>query len=402
MRAVMSPFSLGTVVLALASIGACSSEGVVGSLAGKNDGGADGAVVDEEGGTVAPLAPVTNAIAAGGASTCVKTMAGEVKCWGENGTGSLGIGDTEPPSSATPVSPSPLGKVRFVAAGERAHCAMGTNTKVYCWGDIFIGDFNGQPIDHLPAPSPFSIEASGEIASVAVGRYFTCLLGASGDVRCFGLNDKGQLGVGSTDKQYLPTTVNGLDGPVTSLSASMGGLFVCATTHPGSVYCWGDGRNGQFGGERGVVTTPRKVDGLTNRAAQVVAGGSHVCARLYGGAVQCWGSGDRGQLGDGLKQSSASPVATLYLTDVVTLAAGQSHTCAARREGTVFCWGDDTEGQVGGIPDPSRPSLVRPASFGAQLVTCGLAHSCAWAPDGRMECWGSNSRAQLGPGKATF
>ncbi len=389
--------------VAIAAIAACSSEGVVGSLAGGGaDAASDGSSPSAEGGLAEPLTPSSTTIAAGGSSTCVKTSTGNVKCWGENGSGSLGIGDTDPPTSATPVSPTPLGKVRFVTGGERAQCALAENGKVYCWGDIFIGDFNGQTIDHLPAPSPFSIEASGEIASVAVGRYFTCLLGTAGDVRCFGLNDKGQLGIGSTEKKYLPTTVNGFDTPVTSISASMGGLFVCATTHAGSVYCWGDNTSGQIGPEKGLVMAPRKIEGLADRAAQVVSGGAHACARLYGGTVQCWGAGERGQLGTGAKTSTSSPELALYLTDVATLAGGFSHTCAVRREGTVFCWGDDGEGQVGGTPDPSRPSLVRPAAFGAQFVSCGLAHSCAWAKGGRVECWGSNTRAQLGAGNATF
>ena len=50
-------------------------------------------------------------------SSCVKTANGEVRCWGENSTGSLGIGDTDPPTSATPVTPTPLGKIQALAAG---------------------------------------------------------------------------------------------------------------------------------------------------------------------------------------------------------------------------------------------------------------------------------------------
>jgi alpha-tubulin suppressor-like RCC1 family protein len=300
------------------------------------------------------------------------------------------------------VTPTPLGKVRALAAGQAAQCALAEDGKVYCWGDIFIGDFNGQPFDHLPAASPFSIEASGEIAHVAVGRYFTCLLGTAGDVRCFGLNDRGQLGVGSTEKQYLPTTVTGFDGPVTSISASMGGLFVCATTHPGSVFCWGDNTNGQISSPKGPVTEPRKVQDLPERTVQVVSGGSHACALLVTGNVKCWGAGERGQLGDGKRESSNVPVSVLYLTDVTMLAAGFGHTCAVRKEGTVFCWGEDDDGQAGASPDSSRPTLARPASFGAESVSCGLAHTCAFGKGGQVECWGSDAKSQLGPTKAVF
>lgn len=396
---------LGALVATIA-IG-CSSEGVVGALArdtpdagASEDAGASGE--PPEPALAEPVPRATTPIAAGGESTCVKTKTGEVKCWGENASGSLGIGDTSPSSSATPVSPTPLPRMQAVVAGERAQCALSAKGEAYCWGDIFIGDFNGQPIDHLPVASPLPIEGASEIARIAVGRYFTCLLGREGDVRCFGLNDKGQLGVGSTDKTYLPTSVTGFDGPVTSVSASMGGLFVCATTHPGSVYCWGDNTRGQIAAAKGPVTEPRKVQGLPERAVEVVAGASHACVRLVSGNVKCWGAGEAGQLGNGQKTSSTTPVDVMYLTDVASLAAGRDHTCAVRREGTVLCWGDDVEGQAGSLPDASRPSLVLPASFGAQSVSCGLQHSCAWGTGGTIKCWGSNGRSQLGPGTATF
>jgi alpha-tubulin suppressor-like RCC1 family protein len=392
--------ALGLAV-AMVSLAACSSEGVVGSLAKDPADASAGAIDPSDGGLTEPLAPSTTPLAAGGYSTCVKTSAGEERCWGDNTSGSLGLGDTSPGSSATPTSPVALGNVQSVAAGESAQCAISVLGKVYCWGDMFLGDFNGQPIDHLPSVVPSVIEGTTAVARVAVGRYFTCLLGPQGDVRCFGLNDKGQVGVGSTDKQYLPTTVTGFDGPVTSISASMGGLFVCATTQPGSVWCWGDNGAGQIAADKAPALSPRKVQALPERAVEVVAGGAHACARLVSGNVKCWGAGEAGQLGNGAKASSAVPVEVMYLTDVTALAAGLRHTCAVRREGTVFCWGDDTDGQAGGTPDPSRPLQVLAASFGGQFVSCGVAHTCAWGA-GQVQCWGSNTSSQLGPRKASF
>lgn len=406
-RSTLLRASLASLPVAAVVLAACASEGVVGSLAKEPpDAGAssaeppDGGV--DDGALAEPIARTTTALAAGGESTCVRTKSGEVKCWGENASGSLGIGDTEPASIAEPVAPTPLAKMQAVAGGERSQCAVSAAGKVFCWGDIFIGDFNGQPTDHLPAASPFPVEGVGDVSRLAVGRYFTCLLGSAGDLRCFGLNGKGQLGVGDTEKRYLPTTVTGFDGAVTSISASMGGLYACATTRPGSVYCWGDNTDGQISSDEGPVTSPRKLQRLPERAVEVVAGRAHACARLVSGSVKCWGANDRGQLGNGKKTASSVPVEAMYLTEVTSLAAGRDHTCAIRREGTLFCWGDDTAGQAGGTPDGSRPSLVKNAAFGAAFVSCGLAHSCAWGAGGNVECWGSDSRSQLGPVKATF
>lgn len=387
------------------SAGACSSEGVVGALgrdAGPPVAVPDGGMGVAGGDLAGPVPRTTTSIAAGGSSTCVRTKTDEVRCWGENGTGSLGIGDTEPPTSAEPVAPTPLPKMQAVAAGERAQCSISAAGKVFCWGDLFLGDFNGQPIDHLPSVSPFSIAGEGEVARVAVGRFFTCLLGVAGDVRCFGLNDRGQLGLGDTEKRYLPTTLTGFDAPATSLTASMGGLFACATTQRGSVYCWGDDTDGQIPGAKGPVTSPRMISGLPDRAVEVVAGRAHACARLASGNVTCWGANALGQLGTGETTPMEAPVPTMYLTDVASLAAGRDHTCATRIEGTVFCWGDDADGQTGSTPDHARPSLVLDVTFAARFVSCGLSHSCASGEQGNVQCWGSNAHSQLGPGKAAF
>jgi alpha-tubulin suppressor-like RCC1 family protein len=399
-RLVVLSFGLG-VAAAIAGLGvtACSSEGVVGSLA--TDGGSpEGSAT--EGGPVEPLTPSTAPLAAGGSTTCVKTAGNELRCWGDDSSGSLGQNDSSPGQSATPLAPYKLGTVRAVFGGETSICALREDGKAYCWGDMFVGDFNGQAFDHLPLMAPLSIEGAPPVAHVAVGRYFLFLLGLEGDVRGYGLNDHGQLGVGSTDKQYLPTLLTGFDGPVTSLSASMGGLFACATTAPGSVFCWGDNTSKVIAADGATALSPRKIEGLVEPAVEIVAGGSHACARLASGAVKCWGAGEAGQLGNGATRSSGAPVDVLYLTDVSALAAGLRHTCAVRSEGSVFCWGDDTDGQAGSSPDPSRPLLVKPATFAGRYVSCGLAHTCAWATGGRVECWGSNARSQLGPGKATF
>lgn len=388
------------------ALAACSQEGVVGSLKGGNP--PEGSTPEGEPAPGAGPSIADTTISAGGASTCVRSTVGDVRCWGENGTGSLGIGAEDPTESAKPLEPSKLGLVTALFAGEQAHCAMRQDGKVLCWGTIAVAFAQGSgdvsPMSPMPIMNPFSIDnITGKLARVAIGRHFMCTLGTEGDVRCFGFNQKGQLGLGNNDAQHLPTTVKGFDGAVVSLSASMGGVFACAATNTGAVYCWGDNAKGQIGpGGPAAVLAPRLVEGLPGKAVEVVAGGSHACARLDTGKVACWGEGSDGQLGDGRATSSATPVQTEMLTDVVGLAAGNAHTCAVRSEGAVFCWGSDKDGQAGSIPEGKRPWIVVEATFKARAVSCGLAHSCAWGAGGRVQCWGSDARSQLGPQSATF
>ncbi|MBX3185746.1 MAG: hypothetical protein KF819_01975 [Labilithrix sp.] len=387
----------------LAALAGCSSEGVLGSLEQQPAPGesAPGEV---------PIA--TTAIAASGTSTCVRTTGGEVRCWGGNETAGLGVG-SEPEMSRDPLTPTILGKegepdvpirdVKALFAGEEARCALTVDGNLHCWGRLGVLHVGGGPFVnwHATTLHPFTSRGPfGEIAHVAIGFLFTCILTKSGEVRCFGKNDKGQVGVGRDEDEAIPTTLNGFDGPATSVAASMGGDFACATTAPGSVYCWGDGSKGQFGGAKEIVNAPRLVEGVPERALEVVAGAAHVCARLASGRVACWGEGKNAELGNRGLESSTAPVMA-EVTDIVSLSAGRSHTCGVRTEGSVFCWGADDEGQSR-IYNRSYPWVALEPPFKARAVTCGLAHTCAWAEDGRVECWGADARSQLGPKQATF
>ncbi len=367
---------------------ACTQEGLVGSL--KGDPG--------------PGLGAASALAAGGASTCVRTSNGEARCWGDNAHGSLGIGRDDPKTSAEPLAPYELGPVKGLFAGELASCAIRPDGKLLCWGSTgLVGWGNtGTLRDKISILYPFvATDAAGDVARVAIGRYFVCVLTTAGEVRCFGVNDKSQLGLGNTDDQKLPTTVRGLDGPATSIAASMGGEFACATTKSGAVFCWGNAPLGIAGGDAAVVPVPKSVDGFPEPALEVAAGGAHACARLASGRVACWGEGKSGQLGDGKATTSTAPVLA-NVTDIVAIAAGRAHTCAVRTEGSVFCWGADDEGQAGATSSSKLPTIVVEGAFKARSVTCGLSHSCAWGEGSRVACWGSNTLAQLGPKEAAF
>jgi alpha-tubulin suppressor-like RCC1 family protein len=312
------------------------------------------------------------------------------------------MGDIEPGSSSTPVTPSSLGKVTSLSAGELSVCAVGVDKKLYCWGTIYVSGTAPIPEGPMPIADAMPFDTVSDVARVAVGHYFQCMLSSAGKLTCLGLNDHGQLGVGSTETKWLPTEVTGFDGPVTTVSASMGGLFACATTTVGSVYCWGQDPNGLITGHAGDVLSPTRIEGLPGPAAEVASGGAHACARLVDGRVECWGEGSDGQLGNKKFDSSAQPVESPVLSTIVAIAAGRAHTCAVHSEGSVWCWGKTDKGQAGDGLDPSFPQLVREAGFEATTVSCGLEHSCASSDGAHVSCWGSNASSQLGPKDVTF
>jgi alpha-tubulin suppressor-like RCC1 family protein len=188
-------------------------------------------------------------------------------------------------------------------------------------------------------------EISTATAVATVGSH-SCALLASGAVQCWGANNYGQLGDGTTTHSNVPVTVKGISS---ATAVAAGGYFSCALLASGAVQCWGYGGNGELGGgSYANSSAPVFVAGISTAVA-ITAGSFHACAVLSSGAAQCWGRNSHGQLGNGLMTDSASntPVRVSGIRSPLRLAAGAEHTCALLSDGAVKCWGYDNEGQLG-------------------------------------------------------
>ena len=290
------------------------------------------------------LAGGVSAISAGSSHTCALTSNGGVKCWGQNNSGQLGDGTTT--DSSTPVDVVGLTSgVSAIAAGDAQTCALTVGGGVKCWGSRGYGLGDGTLTDrHTPVDV---IGLASGVSTITTGGGTSCALTVGGGVKCWGSNWKGQLGDGTTTARLTPVDVSGLASGVTAIATH--NYSTCALTAGGGVKCWGFNEFGQLGdGTTTDSSVPVDVSGLASGVSAISVAGLANCVLTFSSGVKCWGSNARGGLGDGTTTDRHTPVDVSGLTSGVSaIAAGGAHVCAITSSGEVKCWGYNNHGQLG-------------------------------------------------------
>jgi hypothetical protein len=269
-----------------------------------------------------------------------------------------------------------------------------------CWGENRFGQLGDGSFRRKLQP----VTVSGlerHVASVVTGYRHSCGLLGTGEVRCWGDNSKGQLGVrslpdGDPHQSSVSHRVDGLDHGVIAIAA---GRFHTCALRDSKVFCWGDNSRGQLaGGFRGISTVPVQVSEISGGAQAITAGAFHSCAIVKGGA-KCWGANSNGQLGNRSRLDSESPVNVFGMSEgVQKIESKGNHTCAQARD-SLYCWGYNAWGQLG---DRSTTSSTIPVSVSGlegpiEELSLGAQHTCVRmgvAPE--VRCWGHNYFGQIG------
>lgn len=318
---------------------------------------------------------------------------GDVKCFGDGGSGRTGygtsatIGDGGAGNTAmedlTAVSLG--GSASAISLGYSHSCALMATGDVKCWGDGGSGQLGkdstndiGDGYPHLMSyldGNPISL--GGTATAISAGFYHTCALMSGGSVKCWGRGSAGRLGTDSTTS--IGTGTGGFGGGGTAMSAmtaiplggtvtavSAGYEHTCVLMATGGVKCFGSNQYGQLGTDSttnigdGVGTAMSALTEipLGGTVAQVHAGYDRTCVVMANGDAKCWGRGRRGQLGTdsttniGDGQAGSTPMASLVAIPLAGTAAAidpgmDESTCVLLTNGGIQCFGHNGRGQLG-------------------------------------------------------
>lgn len=323
------------------------------------------------------------------------------------------------------------------ASGTYRTCGV-LSGNVYCWGKNDYGQLGNNTTTDSLIPVKVYKETgvlAGKLAkTIFAAQYHNCII-AEGAVYCWGLNNYGQLGNGTTANSSKPIKVGGALAGKTVTAIGGTGYTSCAVAD-GKIYCWGYNEEGTVGNKTSTTkyTTPVAVataaDGVSNGlpatyTATMLTSGSrstNMCA-IADGKAYCWGPNDAGQIGNNSTTDVRAPTAvstsgvlsgktvTAISQDGYSVETGQTpppyvHVCAVAN-GSVYCWGDNTHGQLGNNSTSNTKVPVAVSTSGVLSgktmvdVELGLFHSCALSSDGKVFCWGENSDGQLGDNTTT-
>ena len=349
-----------------------------------------------------PHSPVMVAI--GAQHACALLSDSSLRCWGDNKFGQIGDGTWE--SKGDPIHIQGFDNqdsIISISAGSAITCAVTSSGKVYCWGSNSLGAV-GDGTAYGLYEKPVKIDPLVNVTDIIYLSYYGyCAKYNDGHIGCWGDNERGIIGDGSTEYRSIRTIYHHSNtyfgGSIVDIQSRE--FRVCVLIDDGSIWCWE--------GERHRGALPEKLPhyGSTRFATSFALGNDFICAVQDDGEVSCSGNGYYGAIGDGNWDSRENPTTTEEFGNnnpAIDISSAGSTLCALTENSEVWCWGSNTGGQLGdGSTDWARNSPGIIPFFDNQdpivsIESAGYGNFCALLENGDVYCWGSNYDASLGDG----
>ena len=346
---------------------------------------------------------VITKVVTSGNSVCI-LINGALRCWGENGTGSVGNGTTTDVPYPYTVSAGTSFTALTMGTGG-ASCAITTAGVLRCWGSNFgnaLGDGSGVSW----RTSPVTVDSGTSYLDVSLGQNHGCGITTANVLKCWGAtnNNVGQMGDGTTNGSTTPKVISsGTTYAKVSVHGMNNGISAhhsCAITTSGELQCWGRNSQGEIGNNTTVnQLSPVPIDSGVSYTV-VRAGANHTCGITVSNFLKCWGDNSQGQIGDGTLIDRLIPAAVDAGQTYLDVFLGDSFTCGITTGNKLKCWGDNTYFNLGDgtnidkispIVIDSSESYSTAAVAGGVVLNSVRTAACAVTMAGRLKCWGNNS-----------
>ena len=339
-------------------------------------------------------------------------VSGLVYDWGSNDSKQLGNFTITATKSTLPVIVNPPTGLSVTAvAGSRWHSlAIGSDGKLYAWGDITYDPQGGSTATNTDTPVAVDLPAGVTPTNIAAGVGHNLAVGSDGKLYAWGDNTYDQLGNGSTITGTATPVVVSLPTGVSPTAIAAGSAHNLVIGSDNKLYAWGNNLYGQLGNGTNISSTTPIVINLPNGATPVAikAGLFHSMAIGSDGKLYAWGYNNAGQLGNGTTGTNSSiPVLVNLPAGVVAtnISGGGYFSLAYGSDGKFYAWGDNGYGEYGNGTTTSSSTPVAVSSLSGMTpstIATGWFYSMAIGQDGKLYSWGYNNEGELGNGSTTF
>jgi len=294
---------------------------------------------------------------------CAITTYNTMYCWGRGDVGQISNGTTTNRLIPTAVSQGAIAAgvtAKWLSVGGASNgssCMVGSNNRVYCWGGGANGKLGNGASNNSSTPvlvSQGAVPAGAVLSQISVGENHACALSSTDNwMYCWGLNNYGQLGNGSTATVTTPVRVaqGAIPAGTRLTQVTTGYSQTCALGSNGRAYCWGSVIGGSF-----LSLSPQQLAQgavpTTSTITQISSGLYHVCVRASNSWAYCFGSGLGSRLGSGGTADQATLVAVSRGAiptgvNLTRVSAGGSNTCMIGTDNKAYCCGYGAVGSNG-------------------------------------------------------